>query len=114
MADLQDETLAIALFRQARLLKLLNEVTKADLILYEELGETPETETAFEQLHNARERLSDSYSRVSNLLRRVCESQPEAEAALLDLFYQSIEQALATANAIEATVKETKRDWNLP
>lgn len=114
MADFSDETLEIALFRQARLLKLLNEVTKADLILYETFGDTPETLTALDQLQNARERLTDSYTRVATLLRRLYEVQPETEATLLNLFYQSIEQALATADAIEATVKETKRDWNLP
>ncbi|MBR8826518.1 MAG: hypothetical protein DSM107014_01195 [Gomphosphaeria aponina SAG 52.96 = DSM 107014] len=58
-------------------------------------------------------RLTNSYSRLGNLLLRVYESQPFAPSDLLDLFYRSIEEALATADAIEATVLETKKDWNL-
>lgn len=114
MADLPEETLLIALYRQSRLLKLLNEVTKTDLTIYEQLGETPETMAALTQLQNARERLTDFYSRVGTLLRQVCESQPEADMDLLNLLYRSIEQALSTADAVEASLNETKRDWNLP
>jgi hypothetical protein len=49
----------------------------------------------------------------SFLLQPVHESQPQADASLLELFYRSVAEALATADAIEATVKETKRDWDL-
>ena len=113
MADLADETLLIALFRKGRLLQLLNEVTKTDLRIYESFGETSETMTTLTQLQNARERLTDSYSRLNNLLQRVYESQPAVPSELLELFSNSMEQARLTADAIEATVKETKRDWNL-
>jgi hypothetical protein len=113
MANLSDETLLVALFRQGRLLKLLDEVTKADMTIYERFGETESTITALTQLQNSRERLTNSYTRVGTLLKRVHESQPQADASLLELFYRSVAQALATADAIEATVKETKRDWDL-
>jgi thiamine kinase-like enzyme len=114
MADLPDDTLIIALFRQGRLLKLLDQVTKADLLIYEQFGENSETITALTQLQNARERLNNSLARLVNLLRQVYELQPNASADLLNLLYQSVEESLLTADAIEATVKETKRDWNLP
>ena len=88
-------------------------VTKTDLTIYESFGETSETMTTLTQLQNARERLTDSYSRLNSLLQRVYESQPDVPSDLLELFYNSMEQARLTADAIEATVKETKRDWNL-
>ena len=113
MANLSDETLLVALFRQGRLLKLLDEVTKADMTIYERFGETESTITALIQLQNSRERLTNSYTRVTTLLQRVHESQPQADASLLELFYRSVAEALATADAIEATVKETKKDWDL-
>jgi len=113
MANLSDETLLVALFRQGRLLKLLDEVTKADMTIYERFGETENTITTLAQLQNSRERLTNSYTRVGTLLQRVHESQPQADTSLLELFYRSVAEALATADAIEATVKETKRDWDL-
>jgi hypothetical protein len=45
---------------------------------------------------------------------QVAESQPFANYATLNLLYQSIELAEQTADAVEATAKETKRNWNLP
>jgi len=47
------------------------------------------------------------------LLLLIAESQPVASYATMNLLYQSIEQALATVPAAEATVEEIKRDWNL-
>ncbi len=113
MASLSDETLLVALFRQGRLLKLLDEETRADLIIYERFGETENTTTILTQLQNSRERLTTYYNRVGNLLQRVHESQPKADSGLLELFYLSVAEALATADAIEASVKETKKDWDL-
>lgn len=113
VANLLDDTLAIALARQGRLLQLLHQVTKIDLIIYERFGETPDTFNTLSQLQNARERLTDFYSRLGKLLRCVCEAQPSANADLLNCLYQSLEEALATADAIEASLKETKQDWNL-
>ncbi|MBD2313787.1 hypothetical protein H6G20_19140 [Desertifilum sp. FACHB-1129] len=113
MANLLNDTLAIALERQGRLLQLLHQVTKLDLTIYERFGETPETLNTLSQLQNARERLTDFYSRLSNLLWRVCEAQPSAASDLLNCLDQSLEEALATADAIEASLRETKQDWNI-
>jgi hypothetical protein len=53
------------------------------------------------------------YNRIYGLVLQIAESQPVASLATLKLLQQSIEQAQATADAVEATVQETKRIWNL-
>ncbi len=39
--------------------------------------------------------------------------QPIAPTATLELLSKTVEQAQATANASDATVREAKTDWNL-
>lgn len=69
--------------------------------------------TVLEQLTNIKERATSSYSRLSNLLLRISEMQPIASDATLKLLSKTIEQAQATADAGDATVREAKNDWNL-
>lgn len=58
--------------------------------------------------------VSGGFSRLSNLLLRISEFQPIAPPATLELLAQTIEQAEATADAGEATIRESKSDWNVP
>lgn len=69
--------------------------------------------TVLKQLTNIKERAISSYSRLSNLLLRIPEMQPLAPSATLELLSKTIEQAQATADAGDATVREAKTDWNL-
>ncbi len=69
--------------------------------------------TVLEQLTNIKERATSSYSRLSNLLLRISEMQPIASTATLELLSKTIEQAQATVDAGDATVREAKNDWNI-
>jgi len=46
-------------------------------------------------------------------LRGIAEAQPIADSASLDLLTVAIAEAQVTADALEATLAETTRDWNL-
>ncbi|MFB2981168.1 hypothetical protein [Microseira sp. BLCC-F43] len=113
MAQLPDETIAIILELQRRLVKLIDQAGATELSVFDRFGETETTASVLEQLTNIRERATSSYSRLSNLLLRISEFQPIAPAATIELLTQTIEQAEATASAGEATVREAKSDWNL-
>lgn len=66
-----------------------------------------------EQLQNTKERGITSYSRLSTLLLKVSEIQPSAPVAMITMLIQTIEQAQATVDAGEATVKEARKDWRI-
>lgn len=65
------------------------------------------------ELKNAAERARVFYNRLYGLVLQVAESQPVANSATLNLLYQSIEQANRIADAVEASVQEIRRSWNL-
>lgn len=65
-----------------------------------------------EQIRNAMERTRVFYNCLYGLLR-IAESQLVVSPATLTLFQQSLDRAQATADAVEATVKETKKNWGL-
>lgn len=113
MAELPEETITTILDLMGRLAKLINQATATEFSIFERFGETEATASVLEQLPNIRERATSSYSRLSNLLLRSSEFQPIASPAILELLAQTIEQAEATADAGEATVREAKSDWNL-
>ena len=113
MAKLPQETIATILNLQARLLAGIDEAKAAEFAIFEQYGETEATATVLEQLQNATERLRNPYSRFYTLLLRISESQPLASSAMLNLLAQTIEQAQADANAVEATIREAKMDFNL-
>ena len=114
MAKLAPETIATILNLQARLLAGINQASSAEFAIFQQYGEIEATATVLEQLQNASERLRNPYSRFYTLLLRISESQPTASSAMLNLLAQTIEQAEADASAIEATIREAKRDFNLP
>jgi hypothetical protein len=113
MANLPDETLTTISNLLPRLFQVINLAMETEFSLFEQYGETDETIGELEQVRNAEERLRTLYNRIYGLVLQVAESQPAANSATLNLLYQSIEQAVATAYAVEATAQETKRNWNL-
>ena len=114
MAKLAQETMATILNLQARLLAGIDDASSAEFAIFQQYGEIEATATVLEQLQNATERLRNPYSRFYTLLLRISESQPTASSAMLNLLAQTIEQAEAYASAVEATIREAKRDFNLP
>jgi hypothetical protein len=113
MAKLPDETLTIIFTLQRQLVEGIDEAAATESMIFEQFGETEVTLPVLEQLQNVRERLMGPYSRLSALLPRIAEYQPTAPADVLNLLYQTIEQAQAARDATDASVREAKRDFNL-
>lgn len=111
---MSEETLIAIFSLQRQLVEGINEAAATEAVLFEQFGETEATSSDLQQLQNARERLTDPYSRLCTLLLRIAESQPTASAAMLSLLRQTIERAEVACNAVKASTQETKRDWNLP
>jgi len=114
MANLPNEALIQIANLLPRLFQIINLATETEFNLNAQYGETEETIEELEQVKNAAERLRTVYNRLYGLTLQVAESQPAANYSTLNLLYQSITQADATADAVEATAMETKRNWNLP
>ncbi len=114
MANLPDETLITVANLLPRLFNVINLATACEFNLFEQYGETEETVSELEELKNAAERARMFSNRLYGLVLQVAESQPVAYEATVKLLQQSIEQAQATADAVEASVQEIKRSWNLP
>jgi trans-aconitate methyltransferase len=114
MALLPDETLATVQRLQRELLQRLNAATSTEYELLEVYGETDETADYFDLLQNAKERVDTYYTRFYVTLRRVYNSQPAADRDTLELLARYIDEAEATIEGIGATVREIRRDFNLP
>lgn len=113
MAKLPDETLTILFTLQRQLVEGIDEAAATESMIFEQFGETEVTLPVLEQLQNVRERLMGPYSRLSALLPRIAEYQPIAPADMLNLLYQTVEQAQAARDASVASVREAKRDFDL-
>ncbi len=113
MAKLSDEIIISVLNLERKLLNGINEAKAIELAIFEIYGETEETGIVLEQLQNSVERLRNPYSRFCTLLLRIAEEQPLTSPAMLELLEQSIQQTQANLDAVEATIKEIKRDWKL-
>ena len=113
MAQLPKETTTVVLELQRRLLGILHQATALSFLILERHGETETTFTDLEQLDNTRDRTDAYYSRFFTILRRIAEAQPIADPAMLNLLAVAIVEAQVTVDALEATLAETKRDWNL-
>ncbi len=100
-------------FAASQIRPALKRQTATEFSLFEQYGETEETLSELEQIKNAAERARLFYNRLYGLVLQVAESQPVANPAIVNLLQQSMEQAQATADAVEGTVQETKRIWNL-
>ncbi|PSB04454.1 hypothetical protein [Merismopedia glauca] len=114
MAKLPDLTIATVLRLQQQLLESINETTEAEFLLFEQFGETDETNDYFDQLQNSKERAESYYLRLFTVLREIYRSQPMASRDNLKLLDRYINEAEATIDAIAATVSEIRRDFHLP
>jgi hypothetical protein len=112
VAKLPDETITHILTLQHGLLECLDRCTALEFTLLQQVGETFETISEFEELQNIRERLSSSYSRLHNLLLRIFQSQPIAPGDMLDLLYRSIEQTELSLHVSIASLQDIQRNWN--
>lgn len=112
MAKLPDNTLSIIFKLQRQLLERIDETTATEFALFELYGEE-EIIDYYEQLQNARERADAYYVRLFTTLRQIYPSQPAASRDSLELLSRFIAEAEATVNAVEATISEIKRDFNL-
>jgi hypothetical protein len=113
VAKISKETIEKILELIGRLAVLIDTASSSELSIFNAYGETGEIIYVLEQLQNTKERGISSYSRLSTLLLRASEVQPSAPATLLEILVQAIEQAQATIDAGEATVKEAINDWNI-
>ena len=113
MAKLSEEVLTIVLNLQRQLLKRIDEVTATEFVIFEQFGEVEGTIEYFRQLQNAQERADSYYLRLFTALRQIYASQPTAARDRLELLDRFISEAEATVDAVEATVSEIRRDFNL-
>jgi hypothetical protein len=114
MAALPETTITTVLALQRRLLAIIDRATSTEMLIFENYGETETTLIALDDLHNVQERADTYYSRFYTLLRQIASSQPIANPAVLELLHRSIDDAEATSNALEATIQEEKRNFNIP
>ena len=114
MARLSEKTIIRVFNLQRQLLERIHEATATEFTIIEEFGETEATIDYFDQLQNARERADSYYSRLFTTLRQIYPAQPVASRDSLELLDRFIAEAEATVDAIEATVAEIRRDFNLP
>jgi archaellum component FlaC len=113
LAEISKETIDKILELMGRLSILIDKASSSELTIFNIYGETQEMSDVLEQLQNTKERGISSYSRLSSLLLKISEVQPSASAAIVNMLNQSIQQAQATVDAGEATVKEAKNDWSI-
>ena len=93
---------------------MIDQAKTAEYHLFEDYGETEETIPELEQLQNGAERLRNPYSRLATLTLAIAEAQPIAPTAMINLLNQTVEEASASSDAVEASIMEIKRSWNLP
>lgn len=113
MANLPEETLKTVFSLQRQLFQIIHEATATNYDLTEQHGETATTLPELEELQNIKERARDSYNRLSRLLLIIGEAQPIASLSTLDLLYNSIDQAQVSLDALQASIQEIKRNWEL-
>jgi hypothetical protein len=113
VAEISEETIEKILGLIGSLSILIDTASSTELSIFNTYGETEEMVYVLEQLQNTKERGISSYSRLSTLLLKVSEVQPSAPVAMLEMLIKAIEQAQATIDAGEATVKEARNDWSI-
>jgi hypothetical protein len=113
VAEISKATIEKILDLIGRLSILIDAASSTELSIFNAYGETEEMVYVLEQLQNTKERGISSYSRLSTLLLKVSEVQPSAPVVMLEMLIKAIEQAQATVDAGEATVKEARNDWSI-
>lgn len=114
MAKLPDEIITTVFTLQRQLLERIDEATATVFIMLERYGETDATLPELDELQSIRERADNYYSRFYVTLRRIYDSQPAASRDSLELLGRYINEAESTNEAIQASIQEIKRNWNLP
>jgi hypothetical protein len=113
VAEISKETIDKILYLMGKLSILIDIVSSTELSILRTYGETDEMVYVLDQLQNTKERGISAYTRLSTLLLKVSEIQPSAPLAMIQMLVQSTEQAQATIDAGEATVKEARTDWSI-
>jgi hypothetical protein len=113
VAKISKETVEKILELMGRLSALIDTASSTELSIFSAYGETEEMVDVLEQLQNTKERAISSYSRLSTLLLRISEVQPSAPVAISEMLIKAVEQAQATIDAGDATVREAKNDWSI-
>jgi hypothetical protein len=114
MAKLPDKIISTIFSLQRRFLTILDETTAMDFAILKKFGETEITISELDQLQNIKERAISSSQRLYTLSMKIAEAQPFASDATLELLSKSIMVAEATINALEASLIEIKKDYDLP
>jgi hypothetical protein len=113
MAKLSDELLNRIFTLQRQLAGQIEIASAIEWQLLDRYGETEETIAELNELYSVREKLTDRFTGLNNILLRILEIQPVAQEAMLNLLIQTIERTQETIDAAEASIKEVKGNWNL-
>ena len=114
MAKLSPNTLTDIFSLLRQIAEEIENACSTEWGLFENYGETAETINELDELHNVKERLNQSYSRLNLLTLRILEAQPIVSHVMLDLLTQAIEDGSANLDASHASIQEIKKGWNLP
>lgn len=113
MVALPLELTTTVLELQRQLLVVINHATETRFVLMETYSETETTLVTLEDLEKIRERANTYYSRFYTLMLKLAEVQPITDAAILEPLTRSIEDAIVTIAAAQATIQEARNNFNL-
>ncbi|GBF81233.1 hypothetical protein [Aphanothece sacrum] len=91
----------------------IEEASATEWTILERYGETAETISELDELQNVREKLTERYNGLNNLLLRILEIQPIPPQAMIDLLVKTIERGQITVNSAQASIIEVKKNWGL-
>ena len=113
MAKLPEETLTSIFELLRQLAEQIEYASATEWQLFTEYGENERTLSELEELFNARERVTNSYSRINNILLRILQEQPTISNTMIEMLERAIVQGTASVDAVNASINEVKRQWNL-
>lgn len=113
MAKLSEELLNIIFTLHRQLAEQIEIASAIEWQLLEKYGETEETITELNELYSVREKLTERFTGLNNILLRILEIQPVAPKAILDSLMQTIARTQATLDAADASIKEVEKNWRL-
>jgi len=113
MAKLPEETLTSIFELLRQLAEQIEYASATEWQLFTEYGENERTLSELEELFNVRERVINSYSRINNILLRILQEQPTLSNTMLEMLERAILQGTASVDAVNASINEVKRQWNL-
>jgi hypothetical protein len=113
MAELPQDTAEIVWSLKRELLRFVNDATATEFAILEFFGENELTVVIFDELSSVRQKASDWFERLSSLQLRSADSQPVVSSDMLYLVERSITQIQASLPAMEQSIQEVKKEWNL-